>query len=272
MKPNFKILAMTAFAATAVTIASCSDEDDPIKPDIPEPSPSEVFIEGLPKTVNGAAIKGNDKGQVTSIESATEKVTFTYGPVSRATIYDGLMTITDKTEPNEKPTQIYFNLDSNGFITYALEIDGDGDTDTWNFSYNSDRQLNYMKRSEGDETFNITYTNGDITSIRKSEPGERDETYTVAYTTPMVTEPIANSGAVMLFDQTFEIDLDEMQYAYFAGLLGKATRHLPLVVTDDLYPNETTSMEWTLNANGLPTSVVVYDSYDPVGQRCTFTW
>lgn len=31
----------------------------------------------------------------------------------------------------------------------------------------------------------------------------------------------------MLFDPTLGIDMDEMEYAYYAGLLGKATKSLP---------------------------------------------
>ena len=32
----------------------------------------------------------------------------------------------------------------------------------------------------------------------------------------------------MLFDETFSIDMDEMNPAYFAGLLGKPAKNLPL--------------------------------------------
>lgn len=32
----------------------------------------------------------------------------------------------------------------------------------------------------------------------------------------------------MFFDTCFAIDLDEMDVAYWAGLLGKATKHLPI--------------------------------------------
>ena len=33
----------------------------------------------------------------------------------------------------------------------------------------------------------------------------------------------------MLFDEILDVDMDEMIYAYYGGMLGKATKHLPLV-------------------------------------------
>lgn len=65
----------------------------------------------------------------------------------------------------------------------------------------------------------------------------------------------------MLFDQTLGIDMDEMRYAYYAGLLGKATKNLPVKLVDN--ENYTQNFTWTLNSSGYPISFkrADYDTY-----------
>ena len=58
----------------------------------------------------------------------------------------------------------------------------------------------------------------------------------------------------MLFDYTLGIDMDEMQYAYYAGLLGKATKNLPVKLVDNDNENRIDNFTWTLNSNGYPIS------------------
>ena len=67
----------------------------------------------------------------------------------------------------------------------------------------------------------------------------------ISYTT------IENKNNLMLFDITFGIDMDEMKYAYWGGLLGKATKHLPSMITyiEDSYEEETETFEWTIKDN-----------------------
>ena len=56
----------------------------------------------------------------------------------------------------------------------------------------------------------------------------------------------------MLFDTTFDIDMDEMRYAYYAGLLGKATKHLPLSSSRE---GDEEFFDWSFNTDGFPTSL-----------------
>lgn len=85
---------------------------------------------------------------------------------------------------------------------------------------------------------------------------------------------IANKGCIMLFDDMFQIDMDEMSVAYYAGLLGKAVKNLPVGYEEKSIEggDEYTYSEvfhWTLNSNGLPTEFWDGDDrYDLV----TFTW
>ena len=66
---------------------------------------------------------------------------------------------------------------------------------------------------------------------------------------------IENKGCIMFFDGTFGIDMDEMEYAYYAGLLGKATKNLPVRLVDD--EGRITDFFWTLNSAGYPISFKV---------------
>lgn len=77
----------------------------------------------------------------------------------------------------------------------------------------------------------------------------------------------------MLFDETFGIDMDEMIYAYYAGMLGTATKSLPVSYSYTTYESGITdtdieSFDWTLNASGLPTSLVMR----PSNEKLNFIW
>ena len=54
----------------------------------------------------------------------------------------------------------------------------------------------------------------------------------------------ANSNNIMLYYKLFDIDLDEIQNLYYAGLLGKSTAQLPIKEID-VDDNSTTTYIWT---------------------------
>lgn len=152
-------------------------------------------------------------------------------------------------------------IGKNGFVESVVEQD-DGETKYWRFKYNSDGQLCYMWRSESERETNITYKNGDIVKVQTIDTdeteGERWEHITaINYTSKEYATSIENKGCVMLFDDAFDIDMDEMCYAYYAGLLGKSTKHLPLE-NDDISYNIIYPICWTLDSDGYPISVNVY--------------
>lgn len=130
-------------------------------------------------------------------------------------------------------------LDKNGFVKHCEETEYDLDgkqEETWDFTYNGDGQLLTMMRSEGgNEKTTIKYQDGNIVetaTVSANEP-EESSSYKVYYTSTDMPLPIENKGSIMFFDGTFGIDMDEMEYAYYAGLLGKATRNLPARLVDD---------------------------------------
>ena len=179
---------------------------------------------------------------------------------------------------NCEPEYQYFN--SRGGLPPAPSPNGEGvdstishrtnllRKETWDFTYNNNGQLLTMFRSEGNERTTIKYEAGNIVSTtEKAVNGTRNRTHKVYYTSQSVPSPIVNKGCIMLFDTTLGIDMDEMQYAYFAGLLGKATTLLPVRLVGN--EGEEESFAWHLNASGYPTSMV--RSHAPNWTN-TFTW
>ncbi|MDE6346611.1 MAG: DUF4595 domain-containing protein [Muribaculaceae bacterium] len=274
-----KIIKLTSigFAAFAMVLTSCSDDDDDDKvPGIGgEPSIDNVFTQGLPTSVDGTTFTTNDKGQVTKIVDGSEEVTFEYGTFSRATQFNALMKIRDKDYPTDG-SDFYMQLNGNGFVTYAEQVylDAEDGVDTWKFEYNADGQLTRLQRSEGGDDFTITYTNGDITKVvQVEEDGDRREN-TFVYTNAENAKAVANKGNIMLFDDFFHIDMDEMGIAYFAGMLGKSTKNLPMgysvkaVEGGSDYTNSET-YHWEFNADNLPTR---FWSGDYEWDAVTFAW
>lgn len=262
-----KLLFTALIAGSLATFTSCGDDNNPKLPDVTPGvvNPSQVFTNGMPTQVGSMKFTTNSQGQVTQIEEnyGTDKTiyTFTYkttdastpgraeaqSPLAKANV---VMTISEGTTVTD---QFYIFLNEKGYARYAYQVTDD-DTEEWWFEYDGAGRLKYMKRSEGDnEVTRIAYNaSGDITNVSMRGDGSSDD-YTIAYTNETTTTPIDNKGAIMLFDECFGIDMDEFAPAYYAGLLGKATAHLPLGNEED---GETETFSWTLNDNGFPVSLV----------------
>ena len=268
-------------ATVSFTAVSCGDDDDDNKFGS-NPTPDKVFTEGMPTEVDGATFVKDAQGRVTSIKEGTETVSFNYTPVSRATNYDMTMTITD-TDFKDYKTVYFIQLNEMGFIKYALEVNSDEDgedpdTDTWEFKYNSDGQMIYMARSENEDDIYMTYKNGDLVEIKDVDRNDKStSTNTISYTSDKVKTAIANKGNVMLFKDIFDLDMDDMDVAYYAGLLGRATKNLPIKNFDDYY-NSGMEYTWTLDKNQYPVKVVGAeynadgDIVNPNQSEITFKW
>lgn len=268
-----KFITMAFLAATvlsaAMTFSSCSNENnDNNGNDTPTTAvnPKTVFTGGLPKSVAGATILMNDKGQVISIKDGKDLVTFQYNVArtrSGASTPNVIMTIG---QGKEKQVCNLF-LDKDGFVKHCdeTEYNPDGEEkETWDFTYNNDGQLLTMLRSEGGyEKTIVKYNSGNIleTITTSAENPNTKHSYKIFYTSESVPSPIVNKGCLMQFDQTLGIDMDEMIYAYYAGLLGKATKNLPVKLVDN--ENYTENFTWTLNSSGYPISFkrADYDTY-----------
>lgn len=266
MIKDFKSVFVAMLAMTCVCFASCSDDNDEPTPDVNtgKANPTTVFTQGVPSTVGDLVITKNADGLVTKIVDGETVYTFDYtgakakSRATRPTDYD--MTMNVEWGDDENGVDFFIKLNAQGYIEYAYEEDEseyDGlQVDEWWFKYNAAGQLIEMKRTEGDnEVTTITYNaDGDITkvSVKDDEDGNKMET-TISYTDATHKNAIVNKSGIMLYDDSFRIDMDEMAPAYYAGLLGKCTKHLPLSVKeiDEQYAYNY-SFVWELDANDMP--------------------
>lgn len=277
MNNNYKYLAVGLVSVIGLSLASCSDDDDPKGPEnVDGPTIENVFTEGLPSNVDGATFTTNEKGQLAKIVDGSSIITFEYGSFnpSRAT-FNVMMRERDSYD-TEDGFDIYMELNKQGFVTYAYQVylDDEDDADEWWFEYNNDGQLTRLKRTEGGDDFKITYKNGDIASVTQDEKDGDHREYTFTYTNAEYKNPVANKRNIMIFEDFFQIQIDEMGVAYFAGLLGKSTKNLPMGYTEkgkegsSSYTYEET-YHWVFNADNLPTKFWEGDSdHDLV----TFAW
>ena len=272
-------------AATCLAFTGCSDDNDEPGNNMVNPgvvNPAQVFTNGMPSQVGDLTITKNADGKVSKIieDAGTNyETTYTFnytGSQARAIPSSYDMTITATEKEGNDTWVFYVSLNESGFARYVFQDYGDGDFDEWWFEYNQNGQLSSMKRSEGDnEVTTITYDNsGDITKVSVSDDEGLDQTTTISYTSSTVTSPIINKGAIMLFDDLFDIDMDEFGPAYYAGLLGKATTHLPVASSSVEYDDYTSNytFKWTINDNGFPASLVISYGEDSYEQPIFFNW
>ncbi len=244
----------------AVNFTACDDDDDENNANS-SINPQKVFVNGMPKQVSDMKITQDASGLVSKIETDDAVAIFKYPTTvtTRAGLPNQLV-IVELTEDigTQYEEKFIFNMEigDNGFIKHCDEKYEDGELDTWDFTYSTEGYMLSMKRSEGgNETTTITYKEGDIvkTSTVSADEPEESSDYSIDYTSNAVTTPIENKGCLMFYDETLGIDMDEMWFAYYAGLLGKATKHLPLKLTHKSGSYEDiTNFTWTLNANGFP--------------------
>lgn len=266
---NFVWLLAIALGA-AIALTACSKNSD--GPDGGEDkgkvevNPTKVFVNGMPKIVDGSVFTRDFKGRLSSIYNREENVliafAYTSSILGTKDVPNVVMTVTDADER----TVYNLFLNKDGFVKYCDEIDYEKKgntpkTTTWNFEYNSDGQLiKAVESKDGVKTSStIAYNDGDaIETVTMSEKdGKETDHYRIYYTSKKVTSPIENRGCIMSFDVALGLDLDHLHGAYYAGMLGKATKHLPIYNMDK--DNDKTTFDWTFNDNGFPTKIVVKD-------------
>lgn len=256
---------ITMFFATialsaAMTFSSCSKDGDESQGGVSTSSinPLNVFTGGLPKGLDDIQILTDAKGRVYAMKSSDKNVTFEYREESTRSIEKGPDVIMTIIGSDEKQVCNLF-LNKKGFVQYCTETQYNRgyqpDEDTWSFTYNNDGQLIKMVRSEGFKTTTMKYHEGNIVETLEvsNEDNSHKNLSTIFYTSDKVTTPIVNKGCIMLFDTTLGIDMDEMEYAYYAGLLGKAIKNLPVKCVDD--EGNVENYSWKLNSTGYPTQM-----------------
>lgn len=293
----FRMLAASMLsAALCLGFTACSDDDENENGEgggstATVVKPSEVFKGGLPKSAAGMSITQNKEGLVTSIigEDGEEAVFEYFFAETKADATKDRAKIT-VTDDEGDVTELNLQLNSNGYVEYCNSIDHAGTSDasefTWEMKYDADGHLIEMRRSEGSgELTKITYKDGDAVKTSTSYMGggdmngdgvldgndEWEDGAIIDYTTGEIATPIDNKGCLMMFDELLDVDMDEMIYAYYGGMLGKATKHLPLAMRDaDDTSVELSNYKWTLNSDGYPTQLLIIDWGNE--EKYTFTW
>ena len=259
---TISLLAVAVISATFI-LSSCSNknDDDWIIEGWPDPVTidlSKVFTNGMPKEVDSMTIQTDDNGLVTGIKTKEETVSFKYNNTKTRVIV--IPNVFMKVERNGKATVYIMYLNNNGFVRECMiQQKGNTKEDTWRFTYNDNDQLiNIIHSADDYKKFTLTYKDSNISEIEtktivSQTTTRKKDTCKVAYTSDTTPAPIVNKGNIMLFNTTFGIDMGAMKYAYYAGLLGKATKNLPVQLIDK--NGNKTNFTWTVNSNGFPTTM-----------------
>ena len=266
MKKTITIALLTAAVIGATSFfSSCSNKNDDDsdwiidrRPDPVTIDLSKVFTNGTPKEVDSMTIQTDERGLVTSIKTKDEMVSFKYNNTkTRAIVVPNVLM---KVERNGKATVYIMFLNKNGFVRRCvIEQKENTKEDIWSFTYNDNEQLiNIIHSADDYKGFTLTYKDSNIseietTTIVSQTTTRKKDTCKVAYTSTATPTPIVNKGNIMLFNATFGIDIGAMKYAYYAGLLGKATKNLPLQLIDK--NGNKNNFTWTVNSNGFPTAM-----------------
>ena len=264
MKKTITIALLTAAVIGATSFfSSCSNknDDDWIVDSRPDPVTidlSKVFTNGMPKEADSMTIQTDDRGLVTGIKTKDETVSFKYYNIKTRAIV--IPNVFMKVERNGKATVYIMYLNNNGFVRGCMiEQKENTKEDTWRFTYNDNDQLiNIIHSADDYKEFTLTYKDSNISEIEtktivSQTTTRKKDTCKVAYTSTATPTPIVNKGNIMLFNTTFGIDIGAMKYAYYAGLLGKATKDLPLQLIDK--NGNKNNFTWTVNSNGFPTAM-----------------
>ena len=264
MKKTITIALLTAAVIGATSFfSSCSNknDDDWIIDGRPDPVTidlSKVFTNGMPKEADSMTIQTDDRGLVTGIQTKDETVSFKYDNIKTRAIV--IPNVFMKVERNGEATVYIMYLNNNGFVRGCMrEQKENTKEDTWYFAYNDNDQLtNITHSADINKIFTLTYKDGNISEIEtktivSQTTTRKKDTCKVAYTSTATPTPIVNKGNIMLFNTTFGIDMGAIKYAYYAGLLGKATKNLPVQLIDK--NGNKNNFTWTVNSNGFPTSM-----------------
>ena len=255
-------LAVAVIGATFV-LSSCSNkkDDDWIIEHRPDPVTidlSKVFTNGMPKEVDSMTIQTDDRGLVTGIKTKDETVSFKYNNTKTRAIV--IPNVFMKVELNGEATVYIMYLNNNGFVRGCMKEQKENTKeDTWYFAYNDNDQLtNITHSADINKIFTLTYKDGNISEIETKtilSPAttKQKDTCKVAYTSTATPTPIVNKGNIMLFNTTFGIDMGAIKYAYYAGLLGKATKNLPVQLIDK--NGNKSNFTWIVKSNGFPTAM-----------------
>lgn len=276
MRKLFQLALMVTLTVGTTMMASCSKDnsDEPEQKMVngTDVNPRNVFPLGLPKKISENVLTLNEKGQLIQLAEPNddERITFEYKDVALGSTQAPQVILTETDEPDKHVYELYLNRD--GFVTHAKETHYRNDhiagKATWDFAYNADNQLKDVKCSTDKKHIVLEYQNGNVVKTTTTTVGKPTEVTTITYATAS-TRPIENKTGVMLFGATLDADLDYIEAAYYAGLLGKPSKNLPLQSEKS---GDKATFKWTLDSNGNPTALNHSFSYSSERFSTSFTW
>lgn len=276
MRKLFQLALMVTLTVGIAMMASCSKDnsDEPEQKMVngTDINPRNVFPLGLPKKLSETVLTLNEKGQLIQLAepNSNDRATFEYKDVALGSTQAPQVILTETDEPDKYVYELYLNRD--GFVTHAKETHYSNDhiigKATWDFAYNADNQLKDVKCSADKKHIVLEYQNGNVVKTTTTTVGKPTEVTTITYATASI-RPIENKTGVMLFGTTLDAEFDNLEVAYYAGLLGKPSKNLPL--QSEKSGNKAT-FKWTLDGNGNPT--VLNYSFSNLSERFRFpfTW
>lgn len=276
MRKLFQLALMVTLTVGTAMLASCSKDnsDEPEQKMVngTDVNPRNVFPLGLPKKISEKVLTLNEKGQLIQLAEPNddERITFEYKDVALGSTQAPQVILTETDEPDKHVYELYLNRD--GFVTHAKETHYRNDhiagKATWDLAYNADNQLKDAKCSTDKKHIVLEYQNGNVVKTTTTAAGKPTEVTTITYATASI-RPIENKTGVMLFGATLDADFDNLEAAYYAGLLGKPSKNLPL--QSEKSGDKATS-KWTLDSNGNPTALDHSFSNSSENFRTSFTW
>ncbi|EGV34534.1 hypothetical protein HMPREF9431_00247 [Segatella oulorum F0390] len=276
MRKLFQLALMVTLTVGIAMMASCSKDnsDEPEQKMVngTDVNPRNVFPLGLPKKISELVLTQNEKGQLIQLAEPNddERITFEYKDVALGSTQAPQVILTETDEPDKHVYELYLNR--NGFVTHAKETHYRNDhiagKATWDFAYNADNQLKDAKCSTDKKHIVLEYQNGNVVKTTTTATGKPTEVTTITYATAS-TRPIENKTGVMLFGATLDADLDYLEAAYYAGLLGKPSKNLPLQSEKS---GDKANLKWTLDSNGNPTALNQSFSNSSERFSTSFTW
>lgn len=159
-------------------------------------------------------------------------------------------------------------LNDDGLVESANEYFQGVLTASYTFGYEDGYLVNYkdIRGKQIEETI-LTYDNGMIMrqDYIDGESAKDNSSKLFEY------DGIVNTGNLMLLDELFGVDLDEMEYVAMAGFMGKAPVQLPVKYTE-IEDNESEfgTYTWTLDAYGYPVKLENKVGYET--DTIVFAW
>ena len=283
MRKLFQLALMVTLTVGTAMMASCSKDnsDEPEQKMVngTDVNPRNVFPLGLPKKLSEKVLTLNEKGQLVQFSepNSNDRATFEYKDVVLGSTQAPQVILKVTDEPDKYVYELYLNRD--GFVTHAKETRYSNKETrysnnhsvgkaTWDFAYNADNQLKDVKCSADKKHIVLEYQNGNVVKTTTTTAGEPTEVTTITYATASI-RPIENKTGVMLFGATLDADFDNLEVAYYAGLLGKPSKNLPLQSEKS---GDKATFKWTLDGNGNPTALNHSFSNSSERFQISFTW